>query len=959
MIKLKYLLLLFLISSFLGNLSGQTDFNFSKKKYSIKPTKISNDIEKRKCQSAIIIWENTLSRNNNGKYKLSFITPVGFTCFGAGIDILRNDIKCIDLQIEYRLKKTDNTKWSEWYSADFETSPPENNPNLYWSDLMFTPDADTYNEIEILISVPENLNINKLRIDVMNIVNSADYGLIEKGAKLNGCPALPYVIPRSVWLEPWYGTQSYTPTTIYPTHVVMHHGASPDTYTDGAAVVRSYWNYHVNSLGWSDIGYNYLIDKYGNIYQGRKNDDIEGRDVRGAHAGASNNESIGVNFLGNADVTTPTTPQLNKLYEFLGWWFDTRGYDPTTSAPITLQSGGTEVRNRICGHKDVNVGGTACPGIVMYSLLPTMQTETKAVIDACLTTPVTYVNVSGNWQTNDFVSNFLDTADAGLDIAFYQILDFDGIEWRANSDYGFFNDNFDNAIHPNWTNTSGNWSINNTYLNQTNEDSSNTNLHIPVVQTSGNIYMYHFGMNIGGIGTNKRAGFHFFCDDPTMTQRNNSYMVYFRVDQNECQIYKAENDNITLYTNDYCNVDIDTWYDYKIILNTNTGEIKAYQNDFLVSSWTDPAPFTTGNSISLRTGNCNVLYNDFKIYKNRTNSETVTIGASNEIRYENTNPGTPSCRIKSIIIDSNNKWSSLEGVNANIDWTPPSIVAVNDGISADIDTTYNNTQLSANWTSSADPNSDIVAYWYCIGDTPGSNNIIDWTNNGLNTIITRTGLSLNYNDTYYFTVKSINGAELYSIPDTSNGQLLLENYTNAPVASFYAFDTLLVMPNSSAIFINTSVGANSYLWNFGDGTTSTDQNPWHVYDTVGYYTVSLIAQSITQSDDTLILNNYIHVVNSTDININDASNNICNIFPNPFSENINIEFYKNIKDVRIEICDIYGRKLFETKFENVNNREIISLKNFFNNLSNGTYLIKIVADSNVSTKLVQKIGKNQ
>ncbi len=164
---------------------------------------------------------------------------------------------------------------------------------------------------------------------------------------------------------------------------MIHHGAAPDTYTDGAAVVRSYWNYHVNSLGWSDIGYNYLTDKFGNIYKGRMNADPQNQDCRGAHAGASNNESIGVSFLGNSDVTIPTEAQLDATAEFMGWWFNVRGYDPTASANITLQSGGTASVPRICGHKDVNIGGTDCPGVALYADLADLRNRTNAVINAC------------------------------------------------------------------------------------------------------------------------------------------------------------------------------------------------------------------------------------------------------------------------------------------------------------------------------------------------------------------------------------------------------------------------------------------------------------------------------------------------------------------------------------------------------------------------------------------------
>src|SRR5690606_32828277 len=118
------------------------------------------------------------------------------------------------------------------------------------------------------------------------------------------CPQFPEIIARDQWCggsAPCNDVLAgYTPTDITPTHIVMHHGATPNSYNsplEAQAIVRSYWNYHTspspNGNGWIDIGYNYLIDKYGNIYQGRHNPNLPYTDVRGAHAGNANSGSIG------------------------------------------------------------------------------------------------------------------------------------------------------------------------------------------------------------------------------------------------------------------------------------------------------------------------------------------------------------------------------------------------------------------------------------------------------------------------------------------------------------------------------------------------------------------------------------------------------------------------------------------------------------------------------------------
>ncbi|MBN2681299.1 MAG: N-acetylmuramoyl-L-alanine amidase [Bacteroidales bacterium] len=960
--------------------------------------------------TGIIIWNNPVKTIENN-ISLKGESPLSFNSFAIGFSVSEENFDYKILIINYRTRKS-NELWSEWKSTEIDYLPSQTPTNMYWTDLQFNPTEELYQEFDFIIeNAPEGLSQIRANF-ISEIANPAHQNI--SVPKPGGCPPFPGVITREVWLHPYYGSQSYTPTTIYPTHVVVHHGADPDTYTDGAAVVRSYWNYHVNTLGWSDIGYNYLGDKYGNLYQGRKNDDMEGRDVRGAHAGTSNDYSIGINFLGNADVTTPTTVQLEAYYALLGWWFDSRGFDPTSSASLVLQSGGTAVKPRILGHKDTNIGGTSCPGTVLYALLPTIRTSVKAVIDACMANPTTSIAGVSGYQTSNFNANFTDTDQ---ELSLYQVLDNNGIEWRANGNFGFLNDNFQTALHSEWSSVLGTWNINSGHLNQTDEVESNTNLYIPVNQVSGNVYMYHFQMNIGGSGTNRRAGLHFFCDNGTMTQRNNSYMVYFRADGNKCQIYKAVDDNITLYTDDNCTVTPNVWYDYKIIFNTLTGEIKAFQNNVLVSSWTDTDPFSAGDFLSLRTGNCNVLYDDLKVYKSRNASQTVTIGSSaNEVRYQNSNPDIASCRIKSIVVSAYNQISSIAGTDVHIDWSPASPPTVNDGLVSDIDTFYSNTELSASWSASTDLNSGIAAYYYCIGDYPGAANIVAWTNNGLLNSFTKTGLSLSYETTYYVSVKVLNNAGLESTPVSSNGQFLksplaqpvcgfqasaneicegqsitlintsieansyswiieggipgTSNLTNpevffsnpgtyeitlfasgpggidtlvqnitislypAPTSNFYALDTILAIPGAFATFVNQSVNAESYLWTFGDGGISSDVNPWHLYENEGYYSVRLITENSYCNADTLLLNNYIQVINPT--NIETSENKIINFYPNPFSSNLIIETEK-LSPVSLEIINIKGDVIRTIEFSNSKSK--IDLATDY--LNTGIYFFKL------------------
>jgi len=347
---------------------------YSQGKFKPECVKVSDETHGSKDKATRFVWVPNESQNT---ISIKGELDQTYTCFGIGV-LPSENISPLDISLEYKLGKQD------WTKTEIEYTPEEIlRDDLYWTNLNFSENSNPESKIEFRISVPQGISIDSVKLHVINIDFNGTVNTPKSAPKAGACPAYPSVITRAVWLDPYYTQPAYTPSVISSHHIVIHHGASPNTYTDGAAVVRSYWNYHVNSNGWSDIGYNYLTDKDGNIYKGRMNSDPQNQDCRGAHAGASNNESIGINFLGNSDVTLPTEAQLDATADLLGWWFNDRGFDPSSSSNITLQSGGTSSISRICGHKDVNIGGTSCPGGALYADLPDLRNRTVAVINAC------------------------------------------------------------------------------------------------------------------------------------------------------------------------------------------------------------------------------------------------------------------------------------------------------------------------------------------------------------------------------------------------------------------------------------------------------------------------------------------------------------------------------------------------------------------------------------------------
>lgn len=398
------------------------------------------------------------------------------------------------------------------------------------------------------------------------------------------------------------------------------------------------------------------------------------------------------------------------------------------------------------------------------------------------TPPTTDVSVSGDWKTEDFDAHFTDkdeSGGSGIAKGFYQVLYYNGNSWSANPNRGFFGDNFDGtSINPNWTVETGAWEISsNNTLKQTDDSEGNSNIFAPLTQNLSNRYLYTWQGKITGTNENRRAGFHFFCDDATQSNRGNSYFVYFRAggnpdpnNNNKIQIYKVSNNALTLEKNLSYSINANQLYNFKVVFDRVTGEMLVIIDGNIAASWTDPNPYNDGNAVSFRSGNCNFEVDNFKVYRSRHPDETIIVGPGmdTDVPLQNPDPNTPSAKIKSIAMDNAGNISSLAYHFVNVDWTKPEGLIINDGSNADIDTVYSNT-LEGNWGTANDPHSGIEEYKVAIGTTVGDDDVVGWTNNGTNTTLSKTVSGLNYNQVYYISVVAINGAGLIDTA-SSDGQ---------------------------------------------------------------------------------------------------------------------------------------------------------------------------------------------
>lgn len=198
------------------------------------------------------------------------------------------------------------------------------------------------------------------------------------GAALQGAGfARPTFATRTEWGCPWgqtSGPNTLTPTV--PTHLIVHHSFSPgNDITDWVAAVRGIWNYHVNSNGWSDIGYNWLIDPKGVIYQGRAWVDTNDN-TQGAHFCGYNGRTMGVCMLGDFNSITPTDAALRSLVRLLAYRAFTNGINPRG---MSFHQGSSRNLNNISGHRDGC--STDCPGNILYPQLPALRNRVFALLN--------------------------------------------------------------------------------------------------------------------------------------------------------------------------------------------------------------------------------------------------------------------------------------------------------------------------------------------------------------------------------------------------------------------------------------------------------------------------------------------------------------------------------------------------------------------------------------------------
>jgi hypothetical protein len=197
-------------------------------------------------------------------------------------------------------------------------------------------------------------------------------------AQTPGGRGAPAIIPRAAW-----GADQCAPRAAPAYGQVqlgyVHHTVSANAYApqDSAAIVLSICRYHRNDNGWRDIGYNFLVDRYGQIFEGRAGG--VDQPVIGAQAQGYNGVSTGVANIGTFSQAAQTEAAVAATAELLAWKLSLHGA-PVAGQVTVTSAGGPANRyaagrlvtfERIAGHRDADA--TSCPGDALHAQLPQIR----------------------------------------------------------------------------------------------------------------------------------------------------------------------------------------------------------------------------------------------------------------------------------------------------------------------------------------------------------------------------------------------------------------------------------------------------------------------------------------------------------------------------------------------------------------------------------------------------------
>ncbi|MDO5699369.1 MAG: N-acetylmuramoyl-L-alanine amidase [Dermatophilus congolensis] len=288
--------------------------------------------------------------------------------------------------LQYRLES--NGKWGAWETSDSDPAIDESSRKGARDGSDAIPVTGASRIQARLVGTTASPKDARLSIlspsasgDDASAVAAASSGRVaaaglRSAAGMSGGAAVAAVMPsRDADFPPirsrgmWKANEKITKKTEEmedPIGFTIHHTAGTNAYTQSQVprILRGIQQFHVRDRGWSDIGYNYLVDKWGGIWEGRKGS-FDGT-PRGAHTARMNDQLVGISLIGDYQKVRPSAAAVERIAKIVAWKSRVIDVDPTGTMELNDRE-----RPVVVGHRDVNP--TTCPGRYLYAKLPTIR----------------------------------------------------------------------------------------------------------------------------------------------------------------------------------------------------------------------------------------------------------------------------------------------------------------------------------------------------------------------------------------------------------------------------------------------------------------------------------------------------------------------------------------------------------------------------------------------------------
>jgi hypothetical protein len=281
--------------------------------------------------------------------------------------------------------------WSEWFPLPASDEGPDEGTasaagagSRTGTDLLLTSGADG---VQVRADAASGTGVDDLTAVLI------DPGEPDGAEPVQIAGASPGVISRAQWGAG--GTPTGDCTPVYASQLkaaIVHHTVSTNSYSaaQSAGLIRSIWLYHTRppaqgGRGWCDIGYNAVVDRHGQVFEGAAGG--LDRPVIAAHAGGFNTYTFGISTLGEFESASPTAPMVEAVAQTIAWKFGLEGIDARGTTQLTSAGGGTAKYAKgtvvtlpvIMGHRDV--GATACPGRHLYDQVGAIRARVADLLE--------------------------------------------------------------------------------------------------------------------------------------------------------------------------------------------------------------------------------------------------------------------------------------------------------------------------------------------------------------------------------------------------------------------------------------------------------------------------------------------------------------------------------------------------------------------------------------------------